>query len=142
MLCIMLAPGCALADDYLVANIAASHWSRSDTQRLDLNENNPGLGLERDDGKLFLAAGFYKNSIRRTSIYTIAAYMPLQFDTLRAGIAGGLVTGYQYAIVPISGILASWQPGRIGLNILAVPNIPYLQVYGFAGIQFKAEIKP
>ncbi|HWQ96264.1 MAG TPA: hypothetical protein VN368_02715 [Candidatus Methylomirabilis sp.] len=134
----------ALAEPTYYANInlAAHHWNRADTSRLNLNEFNPGIGIERENGNFRQMAGIYKNSIRKPSIYALAAYIPVHAGPLNIGIAGGLVTGYKKALVPAAGlaIILTEQGQRLGLNLIAVPSVKKLGICGFLGIQARIKL--
>ncbi|HYD17449.1 MAG TPA: hypothetical protein VEF76_03095 [Patescibacteria group bacterium] len=82
------------------------------------NEFNPGLGLEVQLSRHFyLAAGGYKNSIHKPSLY---AGIGAETDSRRRwglGVQAGLITGYEIPVVPSA--------------------IPYLRI----GRQDKANVK-
>jgi hypothetical protein len=65
---------------------------------------NPGVYFRRNTlaGSPDWVAGTYYNSVQRQTVYA-AAVLPLVTlgNRVRLEIAGGLATGYQYAIVPI-----------------------------------------
>lgn len=78
-------------------------WARN-----SLNQDNPGLGVEYHcTPNSGFAAGFYRNSYSRTSVYALATYTPLH-SSLPAGFsmaAGGLFGA-------ISGCIRAEAPGR------------------------------
>lgn len=125
---------------YLNINLSAHHWSRADAIKYDFNEINPGLGIEYEKDNRRLMLGTYKNSIRRDSNYILIGYMPMHLENLSMGIAGGAVTGYFQSVMPVGGLLATYQHNRIGVNVLMVPNVLSIEVYGFAGIQLRYRI--
>lgn len=76
LLLFLLAPAAQAARLSLAVNVAA--WHTQAWARQDLNQRNPGLGLEwRYPPDAALLAGFYRNSYDRTSAYALAAWTPL-----------------------------------------------------------------
>ena len=113
--------------------------------RHQLNQDNPGLGIERQFNRNWSAAGgFYKNSYRRETAYMLAVWTPLHCDlpgglTAIAGLAAGLVSGYRRSEVPTepfaAGAVLHLRTARgFGINLLAVPNTQ--SGSGFVGLQF------
>ena len=112
--------------------------------RRDLNQSNPGAGLEyQATPDLSGMAGFYLNSYRRTSVYALAAWTPLHADlpggmSASAGLAAGLASGYRRDEVPTSPLAAGAllrirDASGFGVNFLAVPNTQ--SGSGFVGLQ-------
>ncbi|SCC95241.1 conserved hypothetical protein [Thiomonas sp. X19] len=114
-------------------------WARD-----SLNQDNPGLGLEYQySPSVGFAAGFYKNSYSRESVYATATYTPLT-STLPAGFsvaAGGLagvISGYTNQEAPARPLMAAAllevrNASGWGINLVAVPNAG--QSAGFVGLQ-------
>jgi len=128
-----------LALDVNTTSVHTEAWARH-----QLNQDNPGLGLEYQATPTLAAmVGFYKNSYIRESAYALGVWTPLHIALpfgLRAsaGIAAGLVSGYSRAQVPS----APWAAGAVlrlrtaqgfGINLLAVPNTT--SGSGFIGVQ-------
>lgn len=126
---------------YLDRNLASYHWDREETKKRDFNEVNPGLGIEYDNGEWRGMLGQYLNSHRKNSNYALAGYTPYikntDYGTFKAGLIGGAVTGYNESAVPMAGLLGSYQNGKFGLNLMAVPDafLGDKKVFGFAGLQ-------
>ena len=126
---------------YLDQNLAAYHWDRNAVKEKNFNEVNPGLGIEYDNGKWRGMLGNYLNSMRGNSNYGLLGYTPIikntDYGTFKAGMIGGGVTGYDLPIAPVAGLLGSYQNGKFGLNLMAVPDaeIGGKKAYGFAGLQ-------
>lgn len=126
-----------LSDLYLDANLGSYHWDRG----ANMNERNPGLGLERDTGDWRQMLGMYKNSLGKPSGYAMLGYTPLQYQTalgeLKLGGLAGALSGYEMPVVPALGLLASLQRGRLGLNFIATPSAKMgdKRALGFAGLQ-------
>lgn len=125
--------------DVNTTSVHTEAWARR-----DLNQNNPGLGLEYQFSPNWSAmGGFYRNSYSRTSAYALGAWTPLHFDlpfslTASAGLAAGLVSGYTHNEVPAR----PWAAGAVmqirnahgyGINLLGVPNTT--SGSGFIGVQ-------
>ena len=136
-----------MADLYLNQNVAAYHLDRQATREKNFNESNFGLGLERNDGNSLQMIGSYKNSMNKISYYALVGYTPLVVDSkygsFKAGVIGGLVTGYDIPVVPALGALMSYQYKDIGVNLTVTPNatIKDTKAYGFLGLQMKYKIK-
>lgn len=145
LIILLLISSSAFAGDatYLNVNLASYHFSRDAVEKQSLSEINPGIGIERDAGGLRQMVGVYRNSIRRTSVYALAGYVPLRIDRLRMGVVGGAITGYEIPVAPAVGLLASLQFNHYGVNIIIVPDAHVLrkEVHGFAGLQFRCKLK-
>lgn len=134
---------------WIVAPVLTHHFDRQAVIDDDLNERNPGFGIERSNGLWHWMLGAYRNSIRQNSVYAQLGWTPLQWHfsesgNLSLGAAGGLLTGYQdtekgYPIVPAGGIFASLEtPYHFGMNLFIVPTVKSFQVEGFVALQIKA----
>jgi len=129
------------AQDYLDVSVAAYHWNRKATVDNDFNEINAGVGFTRDVGDERWMAGFYKNSVRKYSTYVLYGYTPIKVGEVKIGFVVGGITGYQYMIVPAAGLLLTYQPScNLGINLLATPNFPKNNVYGFLGLQLRFKL--
>jgi hypothetical protein len=79
---------------------AASYHPRADSDD-DLNEFNPGLGLEYHLENYYFAGGFFENSIDKTSTYLgVGHERTIGVDWFGLGILGGVVTGYDGGFSP------------------------------------------
>ncbi len=140
-----IAPAARAAEPSRLAldvNLASYHtraWARR-----ELNQVNPGLGLEYQASPDWTAlAGFYKNSYRRETVYALAAWTPVRINLpaglhADAGIAAGLVSGYRRNEVPTAplaagAVLRVLTRTGFGINLLAVPNSQ--SGSGFVGLQ-------
>lgn len=139
------APASRLSLDLNLASIHTEAWARR-----DLNQINPGLGLEyQASPDVGYAVGFYRNSYRRTSVYALGVWTPLRLAipgglTASAGLAAGLVSGYTRTECPVrplaaGAVLRIRDRDGIGINLLAVPNTPH-GGSGFIGLQLVAPI--
>ena len=99
--------------------------------RGDHNQVNPGVVVEAD----WLAAGIYRNSLDRTTVFVQAAYWTewrkaALIGPIRFGVSAGLGTGYRYPV--IGGLQIQ---GRYW-NVTYVPRTPWEQTggntFGFA----------
>uniref|UniRef100_E6PSP4 Uncharacterized protein n=1 Tax=mine drainage metagenome TaxID=410659 RepID=E6PSP4_9ZZZZ len=125
-------------------DISTTSYHTRQWARDSLNQDNPGLGFEYHcTPNSGFAAGFYKNSYSRTSVYAVATYTPLHIS-LPAGLsvaAGGLVgviSGYTSAEAPDRPLMAAAlvevrSSQGYGINLVAVPNAG--QSAGFIGLQ-------
>ena len=130
--------------DINTTSIHTESWARR-----QLNQDNPGLGIERQFNKDWSAAGgFYRNSYRRETAYALALWTPLHCDlpaglAASAGLAAGLVSGYRRSEVPTAplaagAVLRLRTAHGFGINLLAVPNTQ--SGSGFIGIQLVAPL--
>ena len=136
--------GSAPAAEYLNFGGVSRHFERD----LGYNEANYGIGYERDwevgdSGQAWredvsFSMGVYKNSIRRATFYFLANYLPLDLGSgFRAGVSGGLLSGYRHAVV-VPTLLPSieWRGERIAVQGFVVPTMkPYVD--GAIVVQFK-----
>ena len=123
-------------------NTASYHteaWARK-----KLNQDNPGLGIERQFNHDWSAVGgFYRNSYRRETAYLLGVWTPLHIDlpaglTASAGLAAGLASSYRRTEVPTAplaagAVLRLRTAHGFGINLLAVPNTQ--SGSGFVGLQ-------
>jgi hypothetical protein len=124
-------------DYFLDQNQAAYHFDRKAVAEKNLNESNPGIGLEREDGDWRQMVGVYKNSDRKNSVYGLVGYTPVHAGGFSAGVFGGGVTGYETPVQPAGGLLMTYQGKNMGVNLTAIPNVPSKNVYGFIGLQLR-----
>jgi hypothetical protein len=137
VLAIALVPSCVKAGDLtagatrLVATLGAWHPDRDYAEEKGLQSFTPGIGLEHQLHRdWMLAAGYYRNSYDRDSVYLAAAWQPLRWRALRAGLLAGAVTGYPIAgggvtdVAAFGGAVVSFVgEGRLGANLIATPRI-------------------
>ncbi|MDE2254344.1 MAG: hypothetical protein KGL42_08795 [Betaproteobacteria bacterium] len=125
--------------DISTASYHLRQWARD-----SLNQDNPGLGFEYQATPDWgLAAGFYKNSYSRTSIYALATYTPLHISLpeglkVAAGGLAGVISGYTNQEAPARPLMAAAlvevrNARGYGINLVAVPNAG--QSAGFIGLQ-------
>ena len=130
--------------DINVTSVHTEAWARR-----QLNQDNPGLGIEYQFTPDWSAAGgFYRNSYRRETAYMLGVWTPLHLGlpcglTANAGIAAGLVSGYRRPEVPTEplaagAVLRLRTAHGFGINLLAVPNTQ--SGSGFIGLQLVAPI--
>jgi|SRR5581483_1438898 len=101
------------AQDWLVGSGLAKHLDGGE----HCNSVTEGLGLEHGD----YAVGFYRNSNCRWSTYAARAWMPIRAGAVRAGLLGGVVTGYQTPVMPAAAGVVSFEGERYGANLILVP---------------------
>jgi len=125
---------------------ATSYHTRAWARR-QLNQNNPGLGLEYQfNPDWAVMGGLYRNSYRRETGYALGVWTPVRMGlpwgaTASAGLAAGLVSGYRRAEVATEpfaagAVLRLRTAQGVGLNFLAVPNTQ--SGSGFVGVQLVA----
>ncbi len=130
--------------DINVTSVHTEAWARK-----QLNQDNPGIGLEYQLAPDWAAiGGFYRNSYRRETAYALAVWTPLHSAlpgglTATAGLAAGLVSGYRRHEVPTEplaggAVMRLRTANGFGINLLAVPNSQ--SGSGFIGLQLVAPI--
>jgi hypothetical protein len=103
------------------------------------NGANPGLGIQHDlnDSVRFISGGYY-NSFRKASFYGGAAWQPLQYGILRAGVVGGVVTNYDNLKIPLMALpMVSIEGSRVGVDILGFPAVGSKSGIVSANLKFK-----
>lgn len=126
------AAGAAFADDWLVVNGLAKHLDGE----LHCNSTTSGLGYEREHTRTLRATvGFYRNSNCRWSAYAAEAWTPLELGAVRAGVLGGVVTGYTARIMPAGGLALSIEGRTLGANVIFIP--PYKESGNVVWLQAK-----
>lgn len=151
--CLLLAsaawgPGAALADteppappDALWVNLGgfSSHVNRNK----DYNEDNVGMGLEYQlQPDVALMAGAFNNSIRHTTSYVAANWLPLSLGGWKLGAVAGVMNGYPgiagggafVAALP----MASYEGTHVGVNLGLIPTTD--KVEGALVIQLKFRV--
>lgn len=124
-------------------NLASVHTQRWAQQ--SLNQRNPGLGATYHVSRTWsVAGGVYRNSYRRSSVYALGEWTPLQLGYADkwhadAGVAAGIASGYKRGEVPCApfaavATLRVVAPSGIGLNLVGVPNSGRGES-GFVGFQ-------
>jgi hypothetical protein len=121
--------------DWLTFSGASHHFQ---PDRRDWRELNPGAGLEREfTGTPWVAsAGYFRNSYDRNTFYLGGRWMPLEAGPFRFGAFGLLATGYPSPILILPAVSAQF--GRVGANLIALPNLPGYS--GYLGLQIRVAI--
>ena len=118
--------------DWLTLSGVSHHFQ---PERRDWRESNPGIGLEREfTGTPWVAsAGYFRNSYDRHTVYLGGRWMPLAAGPFRFGAFGLVATGYPSPVLVLPTVSA--QLGRVGANLIAVPNLPGYS--GYLGLQLR-----
>jgi len=118
--------------DWLTLSGLSHHFQ---PDRRDWREVNPGAGLEREfTGTPWTAsAGYFRNSYNRNTFYLGGRWMPLAAGPFRFGAFGLLATGYPSPVLVLPAVSA--QIGRVGANLVALPNLPGYS--GYLGLQLR-----
>jgi len=118
--------------DWLTLSGLSHHFQ---PDRRDWREVNPGAGLEREfTGTPWTAsAGYFRNSYDRNTFYLGGRWMPLAAGPFRFGAFGLLATGYPSPVLVLPAVSA--QIGRVGANLVALPNLPGYS--GYLGLQLR-----
>jgi len=134
----LLAPP-AWGTDYLILNAGSHHFNREVVARQHLREINPGLGYDHEEDVRRYSLGFYRNSYGDDSFYAFTSYLPVHRLSGDLGLFGGIVTGYEYGIIPALGLTGNWQLGTFGFGLLVTPAVSYhgKHTYGVVGLQLR-----
>ena len=118
--------------DWLTVSGLSHHFQ---PDRRDWREVNPGAGFEREfTGTPWVAsAGYFRNSYDRHTIYVGGRWMPLAAGPFRFGAFGLVATGYPSPVLVLPAVSA--QLGRVGANLVALPNLPGYS--GYLGLQLR-----
>lgn len=87
-----------------------------------------GAGIVCEEDDVLYAAGGFRNSEGKRSLYAVAGWQPLHLQSVRIGVVAGLINGYTYqdgkpfamAAAVVSASL--WDGAK--LRIMAVPPVP------------------
>lgn len=114
---VALLPATASAQDWLIVSGLAYHLKGD-----HCNSITTGLGYERTHSETDRTQiGFYRNSNCSWSAYAAKAWLPGKFGSVRIGLIGGVVTGYESAITPAGGLAVTYEGKRYGLNLVGIP---------------------
>lgn len=102
------------ANHELVLHVASYHRNRE----AGYNEENYGIGI-RANG---IAAGVYRNSIRKTSVYAGFAAQLFEYQGLSFTVLGGLVTGYEHKVSAMLVPEVGWRRNGYGVLMNYVPE--------------------
>jgi len=143
LLIFLLGVNIADAKDFFVTNLASYHLNRDVAKRKDLNEVNPGVGFERDIGDNRYSVGVYDNSYNKNSLYGLLSYLPFKSGNFVLGITGGAATGYNKPLMPIVGLLGTYDTPKGGVSLILTPPVSYKgkHSYGVLGIQGRFPLK-
>ena len=135
LLCFILSTGIVHADTWISLGGASYHTCQS----CNYNGANPGLGIQHDiNDTVRLIGGGYYNSYRKTSFYGGAAWQPLQYGPVRAGVVGGVITNYDSLKVPLIALpVVSIEGGRVGIDIMGFPSVGNRTGLISANLKFK-----
>ncbi|MCD6674834.1 MAG: hypothetical protein LT106_18530 [Burkholderiaceae bacterium] len=103
----------------------------------DYCESNPGIGIRIDSGAWAgWAAGAYRNSLCRTSVYVAREWTRQVAGPLHVGVLGAVATGYRWAVIPAVLPEVVLRAGRIEVALLVQP-LDIEQSPAFAALQLR-----
>lgn len=80
--------------DELELHVTSYHFDEHDDD--DFNEFNIGAGYNYEfNSKTYAVIGAFNNSYDKLSVYAGAKWLPIDIKFFKAGIGGGVVTGYE-----------------------------------------------
>jgi hypothetical protein len=129
---------------WLTTGFLSHHFNRD----AGYNERNHGLGAElRFDEINTVAAGVYRNSVRRTTHYLHFVWTPIELGPVRLGAAVGMIDGYPrlnngglaFAVMPVASTSFKLFSHDAGVNFVYIPTIAQ-RVDGALALQFKIRI--
>lgn len=130
---------------WLASGFLSHHFKRD----AGYNEQNTGLGAELHfDDTHSMAAGIYRNSVRRNSHYVQYVWSPLRLGPVQLGASIGIIDGYPklrngkiaLSIMPIASLNFKAFDQDAGLNLVYIPTIAP-RVDGALAIQLKIRLQ-
>ncbi len=100
ILSLSVLPATAAEESTALQGLLALHLTSNHLGAEGYNEENPGLGLRLGRGNWYGALGFYKNSLRRDSVYVGAGKTLARRGPVALNLNGGLVSGYDLPVAP------------------------------------------
>lgn len=90
-----------------------------------LNENNPGIFAKYYASEsVTYEIGVFKNSIRNTSVSVGGSWQPLSFGPIKAGMFGGIASGYCNGFMPIGGLVLTYSASKhFDIEFVATPSV-------------------
>ena len=126
----------AYADTWIVGTVASIHYNADKKYE----ERNYGVGIEQDLAENWrAAAGVYRNSNRRDSLYFGLGWHPLKWGNWKLGAAFLLVGGYETPdrpeLVKAAFPVLTYEQDRWGANVAFIPQVK--DNPGLVGFQIK-----
>lgn len=87
------------------------------------NEQNPGLGVRLGSGDWYAAAGGYKNSLGRDSVYAGGGKTLGRMGPVDLNLNGGLVTGYDLPVAPYLSPELALKIGKARVMLNYIPRV-------------------
>ena len=126
-------PACA-ADLWIGATVASYHPDRSSPH----NERNWGLNAEYGVNDTWrAAAGAYRNSQWKTSVYAGGMWVPAQPGPWKGAVLVAVLTGYHNSPVPVALPTVMYEGKAWGVNIGVLPSLD--RGIGVLGLQIKGK---
>ena len=98
---------------------ASTVWVMQNSYHFDrtvhYNETNPGLMLESHG----VIVGGYVNSYGKSSTLAGGVWRPIEYGAFKAGVMGGLVTGYKSPFM--AAVVSSYSFGHFSVQLSVVP---------------------
>lgn len=119
----------------LIAHLVSGHTEGG------LNNRNPGVGIACRAYRISAAAGTYRNSFDRQSVYAVAGVDLVEGRGLRLGAIAGLASGYDHVqkLPMIGGARLTLQLGEMEIGVLGVP--PVGRYVGFLHLTFGIRLR-
>lgn len=85
-------------------------------------ERNYGIGYRLQQNKdIGYQFGAYRNSYNKHTVYAVVQYTPIGTESLRAGIFGGVASGYEIPVV--GGLMLNYNQGKPLYTVRYVPKV-------------------
>lgn len=102
------------------------------------NAANAGIGLHYRASETWAAgAGAYYNSNYRMSTYALATWTPIGSGAVRAGLVGGLVTGYRVPVMPVLAPALVIEYRSFAATVFVIPPLSANNAVGVVGVNFR-----
>lgn len=101
----------------LVAHLVSAHSGSG------FNDRNPGLGVSCTGARMSVAAGTFRNSFERQSVYLVAGRDLIRIGPVALGGVVGLASGYDHVrkLPVIGGARMTVDWGDVEVGVLGVP---------------------
>ena len=137
-LLLVLVAGAACAESSVHLQLhGASHHFYEREGGVPWNEKNLGLGVRYQHDPMWgIQAGFFDNSVNRTTTYVIAQFSPIVIGRTSAGVYAGFATGYDEKWKNLlGGFFVTQQWDRVSVTVRYVPISKGVLAFE-AGVEF------
>lgn len=107
--------------DVITLHMGSRHLNTEEV----FDESNPGVGYRHGSGRVFLAAGYYENSLSRGTVYASLGRTLVQLGPVSLSLMSGVATGYYIPVVPFVLPELSVRYGDAYIMASYIPRVSY-----------------